>query len=303
MSQGAALPAAESAAPRQPRSPFSRCANPHCGTGWMHLWRSRRLPVFEGQWACSPGCMTELVRWAVSRETAMGMPAPYRHRVPLGLLLVDQGQISRQELSDAILGQQSAGSAEADAPRLGEWLVRSGVLSETVLTRTLSLQWNCPVFAPGAYRAADVATALPRLLAEALGALPLRVLGGRTLCLAFSGRIDRTLSYAAERMLGLRVAPGLVSDSEFRAAQAQFHAAPAPRARLLNASGPAALARLIGSVIEQEKPAEARLARVHGLWWLRLWRRPPGAGLPDCADVEDILCSTDQFSTPSAPVG
>ena len=281
-----------SAAPPLPRSPFSHCANPRCATGWMHLWRSRRAPVFEGGWACSPGCMAELVLLAVRREIALGPGAPYRHRIPLGLLLVEQGHITPEQLRDGLRCQEQSADTGAEALHLGQWLVGSGILSETVLTRALSGQWNCPVFSPGAYRAADVASALPRFLAEALGVLPLRVLGGRTLCLAFSHRIDRTLAYAAERMLGLQVAPGIVGDSEFRAAEAEFLAAPAPRARFLETSGTPALARLVTALAEEEKPFEARLARVHGFWWLRLWRRtPPGSGLPECADVEDILCA------------
>ena len=29
------------------------CANPGCGSGWFHLWRSRSTPVFESGWSCS----------------------------------------------------------------------------------------------------------------------------------------------------------------------------------------------------------------------------------------------------------
>lgn len=271
------------------RSPFSHCANPRCTTGWMHLWRSRRAPVFEGRWACSPGCMAEMVRLAVRRETVMGSSAPYHHRIPLGLLLVHRGDITPEQLRDAVRRQEEA--SDSKDLRLGQWLVESGILSETLLTRALSLQWNCPVFSPGAYRAADVASALPHLLAEVHGALPLRVLGGQRLCLAFSKQIDRSLSYAAERILGLRVSSGIVGESEFTVAQDEFFAAAAPPARLIEISGTAALARLATSLVETEKPLEARLVRIHGFWWLRLWRRTPREpGLPTCADVEDVLC-------------
>jgi hypothetical protein len=292
------LPDQEPAASGQPRSPFSHCANPHCATGWMHLWRSRRAPVFEGRWACSEDCMAEVVRLAVRREIATGFAAPYRHRIPLGLLLVDRGHITGEQLQAAVRHREEA--RDAQDLRLGEWLVESGILSETVLTRALALQWNCPVFSPGAYRAADVASALPRLLSEALGVLPLRVVGGQTLCLAFSERIDRTLGYAAERILGLRISSGIVGDSEFSPARTEFLSSLAPPARLVEISGTAALARLVTSLVEREKPLEARLARIHGFWWLRLWRRAPrGSGLPECADVEDILCAAAGSLSPA----
>jgi hypothetical protein len=277
-----------------PHSPFSHCGNPGCATGWIHLWRSRRAPVFEGRWACSPGCMGELVHAAVRREIALGAGAPYRHRIPLGLLLLSQGHITQKQLGEGLRHQELAARRDPYTPRLGEWLVESGILSESALTRALSAQWNCPVFSPGACRAADVAAVLPRLLAESLGAVPLRLVGGRILCLAFSRRIDRTLGYAAERMLGLSVASGIVRDSECHTAQAEFLTAPAPRARFLETSGSASLPRLFTALVEDEKPLEARLARVHGFWWLRLWRRVPcGFGLPDCGDVEDVLCTAE----------
>jgi Type II secretion system (T2SS), protein E, N-terminal domain len=292
MSAGPGLLRQELETKAQPRSPFSHCANPRCATGWMHLWRSRRAPVFEGRWACSPACMAAVVGRAVRREAA-GSQAPYRHRIPLGLLLVDRGHLTGEQLRDAVRDQKDAAGADGRDVRLGQWLVESGILSETELTRALSLQWNCPVFSPGTYRAAEVASALPRFLAEALGVVPLRVLGGRTLCLAFSRHIDRALSYAVERILGLRVSSGILPDSGMVAAEDEFLSAPAPPARLIEVSSAAALARVVTSLIESEKPLEARLVRVHGFWWLRLWRRAPiGFGLPDCDDVEDVLCAS-----------
>lgn len=273
------------------RSALSQCANPRCATGWMHLWRSRRAPVFEGRWVCSPACMAEVVRGAVRRETATGSPAPYRHRIPLGLLLVDRGHISPEQLREAVRHLDSGERSSEEHLRLGQWLVESGILSESVVTRALSLQWNCPLFSPGTYRAAEVASALPRLLAEGTGALPLRLLSRQTLGLAFSECIDRSLAYALERMLGLRVSSGIIRDSEFSAAQAEFLAASGPPSRLVEISGTPALARFVTSIVELKKPLEARLVRVHQFWWLRLWRRvPEDAGLPACADVEDILC-------------
>jgi hypothetical protein len=281
------------------RLPVSHCANPHCATGWLHLWRSRKFPVFEGGWACSPGCMAERVRSAVRRESAMGDAAPYRHRIPLGLLLVDQGQITPEQLQEAGLHREPGGATAADSLRLGRWLVDSGILSETALARALSAQWNCPVFS-GAFRPRDVASALPRFLSAELGALPLRVTGGRLLSLAFRTQISRSLAYALERMLGLRVFSGIMRDSEFREAQAQFLDTPGPRAHLLETSSRDALVGEVVRRIEEQGPAEARLVEVHDAWWLRLWRRPPaGRGLPASDDVEDILCTVgEKFRAP-----
>lgn len=276
--------------PREPGRFLSRCGNPRCSTGWIRLWRSRKVPCFEGRWACSPQCMAELVLAAVRREGFGGDVAPssrYVHRIPLGLTLLEQGYLSHDQLREALGHQRETTGA---AP-LGRWLVESGVLSETVLTRALGTRWGCPLLPLDDYRPEEVATAMPRFLSELVETVPVRVSGDRLLYLAFAGDVDRSLSYAMERVLGLRVMAGVARDSEFRAAQARYAGTPAPRARLLEASESRGLAQAIARLIETEKPAEARLARVHECCWLRLWKSAPEpAGLPARSAVEDVLC-------------
>lgn len=286
--------AGEGAAAEAPGSGllFPRCGNPRCATGWMRLWRSRRVPAFEGRWACSPECMADLVAGAVRRELDGGdsTPAPHLHRLPMGLMLIDQGKITPEQLHAALEAQRREAARGGESVRLGEWLLRSGILSEPALTRALSAQWNCPVFTLDAYRPEEVAGAVPHFLSEALGALPLPAPGGRLLYVAYSGRIDRSLSYALERMTGLPVAAGIASDSEFGRAQARYLETAAPRIRLLEAANSWILARTVTKLLEAERPVEARLARVHEYYWLRLWRRRT-EGLPACDAVEDLLAT------------
>jgi hypothetical protein len=271
---------------------FSRCGNPRCATGWMRLWRSRRAPGFEGRWACSAECMAELVRAAVQRESEESVPAPpYRHRIPLGLLLLEQGQITQEQLSRAIEEQRQMAGSRGEWVRLGEWLVERGVLREEAVARTLGAQWGSPVVRLEGFRPAETAAALPQFLAEALGALPAWGAGGRSLCLAFSHGVDRSLNYAVERMTGLPVTAAVARDSEFRSAHAAFLAATGPRARFLEAATLAVLGRTLTKLIESERPAEARLVRVHGWYWVRLFSRIAASGLPAPDEVEDMLCT------------
>jgi Type II secretion system (T2SS), protein E, N-terminal domain len=274
---------------------FSHCANPRCSTGWMQMWRNRRAPAFEGRWACSAGCMEEIVRLAVHRETG-GPSHPYAHRLPLGLTLIEQGRITQEDLRHAIVARDIAVQEGRGATPLDAWLVESGILNETMLTRALSAQWSCPVFSmESEYCPAEVATALPRLLAEAFGAVPLRAAGGNLLYVAFANRIDRSLAYAMERMLGVRLTSGVLRDSEYLRARGEFLEEAGPATKFLEAATVAALARLLTRCIEQEKPAEARLVGVHEYCWLRMWKQAPrGEGLPKTGDVEDIVCTVGQ---------
>lgn len=275
------------------RRVISTCANPRCATGWIRLWRSRRVPAFEGRWACSAGCMEQVVAAAVRRELEGRDAGAHLHRVPLGLLLVEQGRISPEQLRQALAEQRDAARRQDGAALpLGRWLVRSGVLSETALTRALGAQWSAPVFALGDSRPEELASALPAFFSETLGALPVRLAGDSMLYVAWPGRIDRTLAYALEGICGLRVSSGIARDSELRVAQTRYLAAKAPRTRLLEAASASVLARALARLIETEKPAEARLRRIHRWWWLRLWRRLPApSGLPLPGEVEDVLCT------------
>ena len=273
---------------------FPRCANPRCGTGWMHLWRNRQVPGFEGKWTCSAECTEALVAAAVRREMegSEGTQSVRTHRVPMGLMLVRQGTITVGQLHTALDEQQRSRRQGGEAKKLGEWLLESGVLSEPAITRAVSLQWNCPVFSLEGFQPGELTTALPRFLAEAFGALPVRNPGGRLLYLAFSGRVDRSLSYALERMTGMHVEAGVAPDSEFRLAQESYSAAAAPRAQYLEAASSWALVRTIAQHIEATRAVDARLVRVHDVFWLRVWRRMQnGPGLPPPEMVEDLLAT------------
>jgi hypothetical protein len=260
----------------------------------MHLWRNRQVPDFEGKWACSAECMEALVAAAVRREMDGAEAAqPFRmHRVPMGLMLVRQGAINVSQLHAALEEQRRASRDGSEEKRLGQWLLGSGVLSEPAMTRALSLQWNCPVFSLAGFQPAEMATALPRFLAEAFGALPVQTRAGRLLYMAFSGRVDRSLSYAVSRMTGLRVAAGIALDSAFRMASEEYSAAAAPPAQYLEAANSWVLVRAMARRIEAARAAQSRLVRVHDIFWLRIWRQTPtGPGLPAPDTVEDLLAT------------
>jgi hypothetical protein len=263
------------------------CSNPGCGTGWLHLWRSRSAPVFEGGWSCSAGCTEARIQAAVARELdgRAGSPRNHRHRVPLGLVMLEQGWIAAADLRLALEAQRTAGTG-----RLGEWLVRRGV-GEQLVTRALGLQWSCPVLPLEFHDAEAMTWAMPRLFVDAFGALPLRVAAGRLLYLGFEDRIDPVLALAVERMTGLRVECGLVRGSEFLPAHARMLGAGFPPVELIEAASEPALVRALGRSIERARPVEARLVRVHDCLWLRMWRPASDRQRPGLSGVADIVCS------------
>jgi Type II secretion system (T2SS), protein E, N-terminal domain len=267
---------------------LERCANPGCASGWLHLWRSRSAPVFEGGWNCSAACTEERMRAAVRREfegRASG-PAGYRHRMPLGLLMMEQGWITRAQLKLALEAQKAAGVG-----RLGDFLVRQQAVTEQHVTRALSLQWSCPVLPLPFHDPEGLSPVMPRLFVDAFGALPLRVAAGRLLYLGFEERLDAVLALAVERMSGLRVEGGLVPSSEFLPAHRRMLKAVFPRVQLLEAVSEPALVRALARTVERVRPVESRLVRVHDCLWLRMWKKADAVPVPAADSVEDVIGS------------
>lgn len=264
------------------------CSNRNCRSGWLHLWRNRTSPVFEGGWTCSTACVRERLAAAIARELdgCSAAVGAYHHRLPIGLVLLEQGKITSGQLRRALEAQRAAASG-----RLGDWLVRHKAVSEQDVTRALALQWSCPVltleqFAPGAS-----AAVMPRLFIDAFAALPLRIAAGRVLYLGFAQSLDPILALATERMTGLRVESGIVRESAFAPAHARLLQSDFPSVTLIEAVSQEAAAQALAQSLERCKPIESRLVRVHDCLWLRLWLRPQTGAVPAIGSIRDVLCS------------
>ena len=267
---------------------FAGCANPSCRTGWLRIWRSRSAPVFEDGWTCSLECTVARMRSAVSREMEgqRNGREVHRHRIPLGLLMMEQGWISHEQLRRALEAQRTAGTG-----RLGQWLVRQGATSEQMVARALGLQWSCPVLSLEHHENVTLAPAIPRLFLDAFGALPLRVAAGKLLYLGFEENLDPVLALAVERMTGLRVEYGIVPESMFRPAHARMLEVSFPSVELVEAVSQSAASYALAKSVERRSPVTARLVRVHDCLWMRLWTRPQQGALPDASAVHDVVCS------------
>ncbi len=284
---GGANPLDTASSPGRPGL-FETCANPACSSGWLHLWRSRSTPVFEGGWTCSAECTRTRLHAAVARELdgRATMRAARRHRIPLGLLMLEHGWISQSQLRCALDAQKAAGSG-----RLGYWLVRKGAVSEEAVTRALALQWSCPVMQMDGHDATTLTAVMPRLFVDAFGALPLRLAAGKVLYLGFEESLDPVLALAIGRMTGLRVETAVVQESLFRPAHARMLETKFASVELVEAVSQAAAASALAKAVERARPVASRLVRVHDCLWLRLWLCAQNGALPEIGSVQDIVCS------------
>jgi hypothetical protein len=84
------------------------CGNAACRTGWLRLFRSRSFPRFEEKWACSAACTERMITDTLRGQIESWEPtsATRTLRMPLGLILLSRGWISRRELQEALVAQR-----------------------------------------------------------------------------------------------------------------------------------------------------------------------------------------------------
>jgi hypothetical protein len=269
---------------------IGRCSNPECRSGWIQLFRSRTRPVFEAGWLCSPECTRARMQAAVHRELDgwQHNAEPYRHRIPLGLLMLEQGWITSQQLRRAIEAQRNSGKL-----RIGEWLVKQGASTEALVSRAVSVQWSCPVLSLAGLTVSH--ELLPRLFVEAFGALPLIDASRRIAYLGFEQSVDRALAFSVERMSGKRVEGGILRSQSHLECVDRMRSETFPEAQVAEAASEYAAAHLLAKSIERAQPADSRLVRVHDWLWLRMILKRQSGAVPDRASIRDLVCRVGPF--------
>jgi len=272
---------------------LSVCANPKCASSWLHVWRSRTTPVIERGWSCSSRCTYARVSQLIRREGEQRNPVTlHRHRIPVGLVLLEKGWISHEQLKKALDEQKAKPSG-----RIGTWLMKCG-LEEERLTQALSIQWNCPVFSVDEVSALPAVSVVPRLLMESFRFFPVRLSSSGILYIAFEDRIDHSVALTTERITGFRVEAGLVQGSDFERGHAARMRGRFWPTRIVEAASLESLLQGLTSLIEKEKPLDTQIVRMHDFYWLRLWKesmRPVDPPFVPSDGVVDVICSLNSF--------
>jgi len=269
-----------------------RCAAAECD-GQLKFWKRNARPVFEGQWACGETCLQDVILRSVRRWSTVASSTrvknEHRHRVPLGLVLLDRGLVTQFQIQQALEAQRAAGHG-----RTGYWLQAAcGVSAETV-ARGLAAQWSRPVLSGTALVPSIMANVLPSALREAFGLVPLRVAGGQVLYAGFKDSINASAVHALEHMSGLRVETGLLLDADYAATHRELAARQRTMTHEETVACVAQLPSAIASTLGRFQPVASRLACAQGTWWLRLWLErgalaPHGAIPSTGEDVVDVL--------------
>jgi hypothetical protein len=266
------------------------CGSAECSSGWTRPWRSRRRPIFEGQWGCSGRCVLTMVQAAVRRELGdageSAVSSPHRHRIPLGLMMLAQGWITQAQLQKALKAQRENGSG-----RIGEWLKRECGLEPEQIMKGVSMQWGCPVLTTEGFSPESMALVVPKIFVQKLGMLPLRIAGSRILYLGFSERLDASAAFATEQMSGLKVESVVVDAAQFETARGKLLACDGVDIKLETVDDKDAMAAKITAVLEQRRPIRSKLVRLHEDYWLRMWLESGAVGRTDSlpGTREDVM--------------
>jgi len=208
---------------------------------------------------------------------------PHRHRIPLGLLMLERGWITSHQLQQAIAAQREEGKF-----RIGEWLVKQGATSEALVARALSVQWGCPILSAANLKLST--ELLPRLFIDAFGALPLEDSSGRILYLGFEQSVDTALALSIERIMGKRIDCGILPSSSYVEVLGRVSDQRFPQVQVAEAVSESAAARLFAKSIEREQPISSRLVRAHEWLWLRMILKAHAASAAGCEGIRDLVC-------------
>jgi hypothetical protein len=253
-----------------------RCAARDCpyrAKLWPAWLRKPESILFEGHWYCEPGCLESAVEFRVRNLlSAFAVPKTRNYRLRLGLLLLDRGVISREQLREALRLQREAGGAG----RLGDWLSKMGAVREPQLAAALAQQWGCPVY-PLDHQTAHPSWSglVPLPLLESARAVPAHASSdGRVLHLAFGERVDHPLLYAVEQMLDCRTVACVAAEAKI----AEFlrywrRRAERPEITFDTIRDPYEMTRIIRNYAAELQAARVAIARASAHIWVRFYRK------------------------------
>ena len=245
------------------------CSRRGCRTTWLrHSWRPGTPGMRIGEnWYCSSECFrfgtTERLRKL--QDLAMRRSAPHRSRVPLGLLLVTRGSITKEQWRRAEEMQKQTGGT------LGKALCNLRFTGEREVAAAAAAQWGCLVYSSPALQP-DIRAHIPSPLMRAATMAPVyQSPANRRLLVGFVHAVDHALLGTMEEMTSCATEPCFITASECeRCIQAQ--AGQHTEVVFERALPVVEIANIVESYALQTSADEARFGVCQDFLWTRLNR-------------------------------
>lgn len=250
-----------------------QCKGFHCPVpgGWIKRLKTAKGFWLNKNWYCSADCFEDGVLAALAGAKLKAATSCQRHRLPIGLMLLSKGLITKQNLQDALAAQRECASF-----RIGEWLCRQGLITEGQLTTALGVQWGLPLFQPSANPDySECAGMVPISVMEAAHLAPVHYKpAGKTLYLAFSDGLDYGSLRAIEQILECTTQPCVISESQMAAVFEVIRRTQRPSETVLDCPRtPKAVARLMHDWVESNASEDVRVALASKFVWARMESR------------------------------
>ena len=280
------------------------CASPLCphrGKLWPSRLRKNSGVFFDSLWFCEPACFGAQLEYRVRNLLSTFLEQKTKsHRLPLGLLLVEQGAVTHTQLRDALRLQRESASG-----RIGDFFFGIGAITEHQLTSALAQQWGCPIFPLERQHPHPSWSALvPLALLESALAVPAHSNPDtRTLHIAFAERPDHTLLYAVEQMLDCRTVACMAAKSAVSQLLDHLRAATPAEISFDTVRDPGEISYTICNYAQELRASRVAIARVTAHIWVRFYRRDANRDLlfrilPDHCSKLTHLPAAKAFSVP-----
>lgn len=273
------------------------CSSADCRSGhrlWGRISDTVGSVKLRGQRFCFPNCFEqELQRCFLELLLPTGQRHRPSRRVPLGLLMLSRGELTDQQLRNALEAQRQSGSG-----RIGEWMRKLGYVDENQVTAALGAQWACPVLR--SLPASAAACAVPFTLLHAFEMVPVHYAPAtRILHIAFARDIEYCALLAIEQILECRAQPCLANptavqsllakrEEQYRGGDLNFK----------HASNPEEMCRITSSYAAKLSAESVRVARCGDYLWVRIRAKKDSWNLVFNQTRSDVLALARGRSQP-----
>jgi len=185
--------------------------------------------------------------------------------MPLGLLLLQRGVLTSDQLSLARAKQQ------ADAVNLGSAVQTLGFATAEQVTAAVAAQWSCPVFALGG-RSLSLPIRVPRHLLEQYEMLPVHFVDAdKRLMVGFVTAVQYQILSTIESITGCDALPCFITAKDFQRSLQTVPPSPDTEIIFDRPMPTAEIARLGRNYVNQLGAKATRLGMCRDYLWIRIW--------------------------------
>jgi hypothetical protein len=247
-----------------------KCGNRSCEKKtWLKAFGQRNPGLnLEGDWYCCPECFGRAVREKIADlMNSQGTPAKARtSRVPLGLLLLQRGVLSEEQLKTALNLHRETQS------NFGEIVQQLGFATPEQVTAAVAAQWACPVFSVGERRPDVQGVRIPRRFIELYGMLPVHYSESeRRLLIGFVSSVQHQILYTIGHMTACTPVPCFITAREYELHSPSGRTVRDDEIVLERIVDTAELGRITTSHVVKLGANRIRMGTCRDYLWIRLW--------------------------------